>query len=138
MNPGAPGHEFSEQNGLLIDTNLLVLYIVGSVNINRVESFKRTRKYSRSSYKLLLRVINRFKPVYTLAHVMAEVSNLTDLAEPELQRARLLLKEILSLVQEPSMPSAHAAENQDFQRLGLVDAAIFHSGPRIQMFGADG
>ena len=41
--------------GLIVDTNLLVLYVVGSVNPERIETFKRTR----------------------LAHVLAEVSNLT-------------------------------------------------------------
>lgn len=30
---------------ILIDSNLLVLYIVGSVNIKRVAQFKRTAKY---------------------------------------------------------------------------------------------
>jgi hypothetical protein len=50
-------------NGLLIDTNLLVLFVVGSVNANRIGNFKRTRKYGSSDYRLLLRVIDKFKPL---------------------------------------------------------------------------
>ncbi len=110
--------------GLLIDTNLLVLYIVGSVNRDRIEQFKRTRQYSKSDYDLLLRVLGEFKSLYTLAHVMAEVSNLTDLSGAERLRARQLLKDVLVILKEPALPSARAAQNDHYEQLGLVDAAI--------------
>ena len=80
------GDEF--RSGLLIDTNLLVLLIVGSVNANRIATFKRTSKYSPSGFReLLLNEIRPFKVLYTVAHVMAEVSNLTDLTGNERSRA---------------------------------------------------
>ena len=68
----APGS--SGSSGLLIDTNLLVLYTVGTVNQSRIENFKRTSQYSEQDYGLLLRVIQKITPLYTVAHVMAEVS----------------------------------------------------------------
>jgi hypothetical protein len=46
------------RNGLLIDTNLLVLFTVGSVSPDRIESFKRTSAYNREDYELLVRVMN--------------------------------------------------------------------------------
>jgi hypothetical protein len=110
--------------GLLIDTNLLVLFIVGSVNLDRVEHFKRTRKYSRFDFKLLLRVIEKFKPLYTLAHVMAEVSNLTDLTGSERIQARQILKSLLTIMEEPLMASLKAAQSRFYSGHGLVDAAI--------------
>jgi predicted nucleic acid-binding protein len=109
---------------LLVDTNLLVLFIVGTVNRNRIETFKRTRQYTKSDYDLLCRVLGRFKRLYTVAHVMAEVSNLTDLADPERRRARLILKGTIALVDEPLMPSQQAAGDPLYEPLGLVDAAI--------------
>ena len=45
--------------GLIVDTNLLVLYVVGSVNPERIETFKRTR-HARSDYDLLVRVLDKF------------------------------------------------------------------------------
>ena len=110
--------------GLLVDTNLLVLFVVGAVNRDRIETFKRTRKYTKADYDLLVRVLGAFKRLYTVAHVMAEVSNLTDLSGSEGHRARLVLKETISLLDEKEMASARASEDQFFQRLGLVDAAI--------------
>jgi len=114
----------TRRSGLLIDTNLLVLFIVGSVNINRIENFKRTRKYSRADYRLLCRVLEGFEPIYTLTHIMAEVSNLTDLTGLERHQARHLQKELLTDLREPAMASSQAAESFHYERLGLVDAAI--------------
>ncbi len=111
-------------NGLLVDTNLLVLYAVGTVNPNRIETFKRTSKYKKGDYNLLVRVLGSFKTWYTVAHVLAEVSNLIDLSGPERLQARLILKTTISLLDEVNMPSSLAVEDNLYQDLGLVDAAI--------------
>jgi predicted nucleic acid-binding protein len=110
--------------GLFVDTNLLVLFTIGSVNRNRIEQFKRTSQYTETDYDLLLRVLGKFKTLYTVAHVMAEVSNLTDLSGPEQRQARQVLKETLSVLNEAEMPSTRAADNPLYQDHGLVDAAI--------------
>jgi hypothetical protein len=86
--------------GFLVDTNLLVLFAVGTVNRNRIETFKRTRKYTKSDYNLLVRVLAKFEPCYTIAHVLAEVSNLTDLPGSERLQARSVLKKTISLLNE--------------------------------------
>lgn len=76
------------KSGLLVDTNLLVLFVVGSVNRKRIQSFKRTSKYTTADYDLLLRVLGNFGTLHTVAHVLAEVSNLTDLPGKERHQAR--------------------------------------------------
>jgi len=124
MSSADPWSGFRNGAGLLIDTNLLVLFIVGSVNPDRIERFKRTSQYTRSDYQLLLRVLECFEPLYTSAHVMAEVSNLTDLTGVERLFARRKLKDMLAILQEPWMPSARAAQSAPYESLGLTDAAI--------------
>jgi len=54
---------------------------------------------------------------------MAEVSNLTDLSGAERFLARHVLKEMLSILQEPEMPSARAVKSP-YENHGLADAAI--------------
>jgi hypothetical protein len=49
-------------NGLLVDTNLLVLLIVGLVNRDRISRFKRTTGYS-SADSDLAEYWNRFRSV---------------------------------------------------------------------------
>jgi predicted nucleic acid-binding protein len=110
--------------GLLVDTNLLVLYVVGTVNRDRIETFKRTRQYTKTDYDLLVQLLGEFEHLYTVAHVLAEVSNLTDLQGAERPRARLVLKETISVLNEAGMSSTRAAEDRLYQDFGLVDAAI--------------
>jgi predicted nucleic acid-binding protein len=110
--------------GPLVDTNLLVLYAVGTVNRNRIETFKRTRQYTKADYDLLVEALTNFPRLYTAAHVLAEVSNLTDLPGAERLQARLVLKETISVLNEAEMSSTRAAEDRLYQDLGLVDAAI--------------
>ena len=109
---------------LLVDTNLLVLFVVGSVNPNRIEAFKRTRAYTKMDFQLLRRILGNFDSLYTVAHVMAEVSNLSDLEGAEMLKARGILKEVVSLLTEADMPSKTAAADPFYEKLGLVDAAI--------------
>jgi predicted nucleic acid-binding protein len=124
MSPSELSPGLSRGVGLLVDTNLLVLLVVGTVNRQRIETFKRTRQYTEADYDLLLRVLQAFPELYTLAHVMAEVSNLTDLTGAERLRARHFLKETISLMHEMEISSARAAEDRLYERLGLADAAI--------------
>jgi hypothetical protein len=109
---------------LIVDTNLLVLFTVGRVNRNRIENFKRTQKYTRQDYDLLLRVLRRFDPLYTVAHVLAEVSNLADLSGRERAQARVVLKETISTLNESPISSIRATEDELYSVLGLTDAAI--------------
>lgn len=111
--------------GILVDTNLFVLLVVGAVNIRRIQHFKPTQRYTERDYELLLSEIGRYQNrVYTVAHVMAEVTDLIDLPGSERKRAREVLKEFLGFMTEPALHSRVAAEDLNYERLGLVDAAI--------------
>ena len=124
MISAALGLDSATSAGLLVDTNLLVLFAVGTVNRNVIETFKRTCQYTKADYDLLVRVLGNFERLYTVAHVLAEVSNLTDLPGAERLQVRHILKETISLLNEAEMPSGRAAEDRLYQDLGLVDAAI--------------
>jgi predicted nucleic acid-binding protein len=115
---------FTHTQSLLVDTNLLVLFVVGTVNRNRIQDFKRTSKYRIQDFELLLRVLEQWKSIHTVAHVMAEVSNLTDLPGAERSIARAVLKETISILTEVEVSSVRAAQDLAYPALGLVDAAI--------------
>ena len=117
--PEAEGH-----SRLLVDSNLLVLYVVGSVNIARVSQFKRTCKYIPADYSLLTAIMREFAEIYAVPQVMTEVSNLTDLHGVEKAAARETLKQLIHNVVEPEVSSVTASVNLLFPELGLTDAAI--------------
>ena len=114
----------AEANGLLIDTNILVLFSVGTVNRSRIPVFKRTSQYTIEDFDLLIRVLGQWRLHYTVPHVLAEVSNLTDLGGTERLHARQVLKETISVLTEVPVSSAQAALDPTYHALGLVDASI--------------
>lgn len=111
-------------NRLLVDTNLLVLFAVGTVNRQRIQTFKRTSQYTPQDFDLLLRVLGQWKSVYTVPHVLAEVSNLTDLSGAERPQIREVLKQTISVLTEVGIPSAQATLHPTYSALGLVDSSI--------------
>jgi len=111
-------------SGLLIDTNLLLLYLVGKTNKNRIQAFKRTRQYSVQDFDLLEILISQFTTLITTPHLLTELSNLAALQGPELSRLRTLFKETVEQTQEFYDESRRIVSDAAFSRLGLADAAI--------------
>jgi hypothetical protein len=62
--------------GLIIDTNLLVLLIVGYFDKNYIKQFKRTSTYSIDDFENLKIIVNKFESLITTPHILAEISNL--------------------------------------------------------------
>jgi len=109
-----------------VDTNLLVLLVVGSVNRRRIGQFKRTSSFEEKDYDLLRDLLRGYR-IFSLAHVLSEMSNLTDLSGDEQAQARQILREAICAIEEPIMPSRTAVQNSVYTRLGLTDAAIVES-----------
>jgi hypothetical protein len=110
--------------GILIDSNLIVLLIVGSVNRERIPFFKRTSSYAPMDWDVLTGILEQIPRRYAIPHVLSEVSTLTDMKGPERALARDKLRGWISLVQEVPISSLDACGSPYYQRLGLTDAAL--------------
>jgi hypothetical protein len=62
----------------LVDTNLLVLLLVGSVNRQRIPGFKRTQNFAIEDFDTLSGLISWFGKLITTLHVLSQVSDVTD------------------------------------------------------------
>lgn len=66
--------------GLIIDTNLLLLLVIGSVDDGKyISSSKRLKSYSEEDYQIVVNYMKLFNSVYITPYIAAEVSNLIDL-----------------------------------------------------------
>jgi hypothetical protein len=110
--------------GLLVDTNLLLLYLVGLTNRHRIPKFKRTEAYTIDDFELLDRFITEFPLLLTIPHILTEVSNLGDLQGRERDMFRSLFTQIAAQAQEFYDESRLVVLNKSFVRHGLTDAAI--------------
>jgi hypothetical protein len=110
--------------GVLVDTNLLVLYLVGTVNKQRILNFKRTGDFAVEDFELLVRLISWFGKLIATPHVLSQVSDLTDLTGAELIAVRRVFKALVEQVEESCDASRLVVDDPAFERLGLTDAAI--------------
>ena len=111
--------------GLLIDTNLLLLYFVGANDPDRIQKFKRTMKFSIQEFNLLARFFRLFKKIVTTPNVLTEVSNLLGQLPENLHESFYAdFARHISDLEEHYGPSAYLATTPSFNRFGLTDSGI--------------
>jgi hypothetical protein len=109
---------------VLVDTNLLILYLVGLSNRSRIPRFKRTQIYSEGDFDLLRALLGPAKALYTTPHILTEVSDLVKLESPDLD---LFLREFARWVGwavETTPPAVRIVEHELLRRLGFADTGI--------------
>jgi hypothetical protein len=112
---------------MLVDTNLLLLLLIGSYDIALVgaNGFKRIAQYTAEDYELLVRLIKWFKITVTTPHVLTEVSNLAgQLAEQHKLPCFLKFAETFKSFVELEVVSSSVSSQSHFPRFGLTDSVI--------------
>ena len=112
---------------ILIDSNMLTLFIVGQVAESHIVRFKKTSHYSFKDYLILCSYIDNYTQVIITPNIATETSNLIGFLNGQyLKDARAFLANILSQWTEHYTTSSEAASSPIYSRLGLTDAAIHH------------
>jgi hypothetical protein len=109
--------------GVCIDTNLLVLLVVGFTTPDAITQHKRTSGYTLRDFDVLHRFCSGFQRRVTLPHVLAEASNFL-----RSERERATLRALVSSFVELTIPSVEAVARPEYIRLGLTDAALLARG----------
>lgn len=116
--------EKHRSKGALVDTNLLVLLLVGLVGKAKIEQFKRTRNFTAGDYEILRSLVGVLGRLFTTPHVLSQVSDLTDLPGQDRARVRDLFSTVVEQTEEFYTPSKELVQDALFTRLGLTDAAV--------------
>lgn len=115
--------------GVIVDSNLLLLLLIGSYSPTLISSFKRTTRYTSSDFDLLVEALALFSKLLTTAHILTEVSNLAgQLGEPVKEQVMRNLAGTISVLTELPVPAEEAATEPAFPRFGLTDTAILRQG----------
>jgi hypothetical protein len=111
--------------GVLVDANLLVLMLVGSVNITRIQNFKRTSNFDADNFRTLKSLCDWFgSPLIVTPHILSQASDLCDLGGSEGTAVRRLFQNIAEVLEERYDPAVQLVQNPVFGRFGLADASI--------------
>jgi hypothetical protein len=111
--------------GILLDTNLLLLYIVGSLDIEYIAKFKRTTQYTTDDFDIVADFLRLFSHTIVTPHILTEVSDFID--------NRAMLQALLKIfiekeAEEKFTASKEIIQTQGFIEFGLADTATIYTG----------
>lgn len=126
------------ERGLLIDTNLLLLLLIGSFDPTWIAKFKRTRVFTIEDFRALDVLSRQFSRIVVTPNILTEASNLLG------ERSRSLPPEFFAsfprfvqAMKERYVASAKATIEPCFAWLGLSDSALVHLGPKRHLVVTD-
>ncbi len=110
---------------ILVDSNLLVLLVVGLTSRELITRHKRTKIFEQDDYDLLVKILSSYDVIVVTPHVLAETSNLvSQIGEPALEAVRLTFSKLIQDQKEVYYSSRDSVKHPAFVRLGLTDASI--------------
>jgi predicted nucleic acid-binding protein len=114
--------------GIVLDTNVLLLYAVARLNETWIPHVKRLQSFSIADGRWVREYVAKFDRVWTTPHILAEFGNLTEKL-PEGFRADLWLKlaEWISVseeLRESRKEFRQLCQNEAYLPFGTTDAAI--------------
>jgi hypothetical protein len=110
---------------LLIDTNLLLLLIVGSESESLISAHGRLSAFTAREYSILVSAIAPFGRIVVTPTILAEVSNLLpDLRPPARDRVMAKFVEFTRVAEEVYVESRSLMNDRVFIRLGLADVSV--------------
>ena len=114
--------------GYFLDTNLLILYVVGREGTHIIPKHKRLSGYSEEDFSLLQELLEPVRRVLVTPNTLTETSNLlAQHANPERDLLLEMLRYIIQESEEVVVASADASLNDRFVQLGLTDAALLEA-----------
>jgi hypothetical protein len=111
--------------GVLVDANLLLLYVVGVYDPSWIERFKHTSAFTEADFELLNRLLGRFQTVATTPPVLTEVSNfLGHLSGNTRRDCTELFRRLIPELNETHRASEELCEHRYFRPFRLTDTGI--------------
>ena len=110
---------------VLLDSNLLVLFIAGMSSREYIGRHRRLRDYSEEDFDLLVEFIRPMSALVVTPNILTETSNLlSGIAEPARSHIADTFRQIVGSMDERFVQSTRAVEQREFPRLWLTDAAV--------------
>ena len=128
------------KDGLLIDTNLLLVMIIGGIDNGRyIEKSKRLRSdFCIEDYHRLWEFAKGYKKIYITPYIAAEVSNLIDLNREAGIKAFELARNVFSFFTQAETLIFADCKGEFFLKFGLTDNSIIKLSRSLDILTNDG
>jgi hypothetical protein len=112
--------------GILVDSSLLVVYLVGSFDRRHLVNCRAIKSsFTDNEFELLARIIGLFDLVVTTPHVLTEVSNLAGRLPERLHVPfRRFFAHLIGRLAEQNASAVNLSRASQFVRFGMADTAI--------------
>jgi predicted nucleic acid-binding protein len=119
---------------IIIDSNALVVLLIGFIDPNLIKSHNRTSIYDEEDYYELLQVIGDINNILVLPNIWTEVDNLLNNFSGNYKYPYInKITDTIKLTTEKYLKSAIACENHAFFELGLTDSLILEIAKECQL-----
>lgn len=113
---------------VLVDTNLLLLLLIGTFDTGLIEKFKRTMIYSVDDFLLLQTVLEPFNKIITTPYILTELNSFANQLPAHLKiRFSQFTAAKIRTFEEVYIPGAELVEKHEYLRFGLTDTATFYT-----------
>ena len=111
--------------GVIVDTNLLLLYVVGAQNRERIRRFSRTDTFTEDDFDLLDRLFGYVETTITTPSILTEVSNLLGQLPKQPRRdCMALFRVLIRELDENYRAAEEICDHPYFAQFRLTDAGI--------------
>jgi hypothetical protein len=124
---------------VLLDTQLLVLLVVGETDPSMIEKHRALKAYTEEDYILLQCELGENFKLVLLPYIVAETSNwLRQRGKPDQVDLMISLANMISQHEEFYVPSTTLVSHSYYVDLGIADAAILqHCAEGYEILTAD-
>jgi hypothetical protein len=128
----------SQTSEVLIDSNLLLLLIMGSFDQSLIGNFKRLAMFTHEDFSLLQSLVAR-KTILVTPHILTEVSNLANSLHHRHKAdwSEYFKDWILVALRERQIHARDLAAEDAFLLFGITDAALFHTSSSVPILTVD-
>lgn len=115
-----------KRRGILVDTNILLVYFVGLHDPKTIPTFKRTCTFAIEDFKTIVALLEFFEVKVTTPHILAEISNfIGQLPEKTSSDCYNLFSKAVEVLAEHHLPAKDITANGAvFRKFGLTDTGI--------------
>ena len=114
-----------KNKGVLVDSNLLLVYVVGMYDPSRIARFKRTATFSIDDFYLLAQLLRFFQKVVTTPNILTEVNSFSNQLPEDIKPSyNPEFAKQITLLEEHYLASNRVSSVISFQRFGLTDSGI--------------
>lgn len=124
---------------IVVDSNLLLLLILGSFDENLIGTFKRLAMFTLDDFHALQHLVSKFRTIRVTPHILTEVSNLAN-SLPEREKrswSEYFRKWITNELQEQQFAAVQLVKSESFLLFGITDAALAESSRDVFIVTVD-